>query len=146
MSSSHELDSSSLASALVDLELEAPHSRKLRAPVWKYTRDPTKEENQAYFYYIHCNEETRKPYHTSLSENMKKHIQGVHKILVEMAISKNQAIVNLQLRQYYYQATRTSEQEELNTEILEAHLNISVIIEALITLIIVRNLSYTLVE
>jgi hypothetical protein len=45
MSSSHELDSSSLASALVDLELEAPYSRKLRAPVWKYTRDPTEEEN-----------------------------------------------------------------------------------------------------
>jgi len=45
MSSSHELDSSSLASTLVDLELEAPYSRKLRAPVWKHTRDPTKEEN-----------------------------------------------------------------------------------------------------
>ena len=55
-------------------------------------------------------------------------------------------MVNLQLRQYYHQATRTSEQEELNTEILEAHLNISVIIEALISLIIVQNLSYTLVE
>jgi len=63
-----------------------------------------------------------------------------------MAISKNQAIVNLQLRQYYHQATRTSEQEELNTKILEAHLNISVIIEALISLIIIRNLSYTLIK
>jgi hypothetical protein len=63
-----------------------------------------------------------------------------------MAISKNQAMVNLQLRQYYHQATGTSKQEELDTEILEAHLNISVIIKALITLIIVRNLSYTLVK
>jgi hypothetical protein len=146
MSSLHELDSSSLASALVDLELEAPYSRKLRAPVWKHTRDPTEEENQAHFYCIHCNKETRKPYHTALSENMKKHIQGYHKIPVEMAISKNQAMVNLQLRQYYHQATGTSEQEELDTEILEAHLNISVIIEALITLIIIWNLFYTLVE
>jgi len=74
MSSSHKLDSSSLASALVDLELEAPYSRKLRAPVWKHIRDPTKEENQAHFYYIHYNKETRKPYYTTLSENMKKHI------------------------------------------------------------------------
>ena len=63
-----------------------------------------------------------------------------------MAISKNQAMVNLQLRQYYHQATGTSEQEELDTEILEAYLNISVIIKALITLIIIRNLSYILVK
>jgi hypothetical protein len=146
MSSSHELDSSSLASTLVDLELEASYSRKLRAPVWKHIRNPTKEENQAHFYCIHYNKETRKPYHTSLLENIKKHIQGFYKIPIEMAISKNQAIVNLQLRQYYHQATGTSEQEELNTKILEAHLNISVIIKALITLIIVRNLSYTLIE
>jgi hypothetical protein len=54
--------------------------------------------------------------------------------------------VNLQLRQYYQQATGTSEQEELDTKILEAHLNTLIITEALITLIIVRNLSYTLVE
>jgi hypothetical protein len=146
MSSSHELDSSSLASALVDLEIEPSHSRKLKAPVWKHTRDPTKEENQAHFYCIHCNKETRTPYNTSISENIKKHIQGFHKIPIEMAISKNQAIVNLQLRQYYHQATGTNEQKELDTEILEAHLNISVILEALITLIIVRNLSYALVE
>jgi len=33
MSSSYELDSSSLASALVDLEIEPSHSRKLKAPV-----------------------------------------------------------------------------------------------------------------
>jgi hypothetical protein len=45
MSSLYELDSSSLASALVDLEIEPSRGRKLRAPVWKYTRDPTKEEN-----------------------------------------------------------------------------------------------------
>ena len=45
MSSSYKLDSFSLASILVDLELEAPYSRKLRALVWKYTRDSTKEEN-----------------------------------------------------------------------------------------------------
>ena len=95
MSSSHELDSSSLASALVDLEIEPSHSRKLKALVWKHTRDPTEKENQAHFYYIHCNKETRTPYNTSISENMKKHIQGFHKIPVEIAISKNQAIVNL---------------------------------------------------
>ena len=74
MSSSHKLDSSSLASAFVDLELEAPSSRKLRAPVWKYICNPTEKENQAYFYYIYYNKKTRKLYYTSLSENIKKYI------------------------------------------------------------------------
>jgi hypothetical protein len=98
MSSSYKLDSSSLASALVDLEIEPSHSRKLKAPVWKHIRNPTKEENQAHFYYIYYNKETRTLYNTSISENIKKYIQGFYKIPVEMAISKNQAIVNLQLR------------------------------------------------
>jgi hypothetical protein len=74
MSSLYELDSSSLASTLVDLELEAPYSRKLRAPVWKHICNPTKEENQAYFYYIYYNKETRKLYYTTLLENIKKYI------------------------------------------------------------------------
>jgi hypothetical protein len=74
MSSSYKLDSSSLASTLVDLELEAPYSRKLRAPVWEYICNPTEEENQAHFYYIYYNKETRKLYYTSLLENIKKYI------------------------------------------------------------------------
>ena len=45
MSSSYKLDSSSLDSTLVDLEIEPSYSRKLKAPVWKHTRDPTKKEN-----------------------------------------------------------------------------------------------------
>ncbi|PMD60353.1 uncharacterized protein K444DRAFT_528451, partial [Hyaloscypha bicolor E] len=43
-------------------------------------------------------------------------------------------------------ATGTSEREELNTEILEAYLNSSIITKALISLIIIRNLSYALIE
>jgi hypothetical protein len=74
MSSLHKLDSSSLASALVDLELEAPSSRKLRAPVWKYIYNSTKKENQAHFYYIYYNKKTRKLYYISLLENIKKYI------------------------------------------------------------------------
>jgi hypothetical protein len=147
MSSSQELDSSFIASASVELEsTTTSQSRKWRALVWKHCRDPTEEENQAYLYCTYCTDSTKSPYGTSVSENMKKHLKGHHKITVEKALSKNQVAVNLQLRQYYQQATGTSEQEELDTEILEAHLNTSIITEALITLIIVRNLSYTLVE
>jgi hypothetical protein len=54
--------------------------------------------------------------------------------------------VNKQLRQLYQQAKANSEKDEFDTEILEACLDTSVITEALITLIVVRNLSFALVE
>jgi hypothetical protein len=77
---------------------------------------------------------------------MKKHLKGRHQIIVEKPLSKNQMAVNWQLRQYYQQADRTSEREEFETEVLEASLDVSVLTEALVTLIVVRNLSYCLVE
>ena len=54
--------------------------------------------------------------------------------------------VNKQMRQLYQQARADSEREEFDTKILEACLNTSVITEALITLIVVQNLSFTLVK
>jgi hypothetical protein len=77
---------------------------------------------------------------------MKKHLKGRHQIIVEKPLSKNQMAVNRQLRQYYQQADRTSEREEFETEVLEASLDVSVLTKALVTLIVIRNLSYCLVE
>ena len=54
--------------------------------------------------------------------------------------------MNKQLRQLYQQAKANSEKDEFDTEILEACLDTSVITKALITLIVVRNLSFALVE
>jgi hypothetical protein len=68
---------------------------------------------------------------------MKKHLKGHYQIIVEKALSKNQVVVNKQLRQYYQQADGTSEREEFDTEILEACLDTSVLVKALITLIVI---------
>jgi hypothetical protein len=54
--------------------------------------------------------------------------------------------VNRQIRQLYHEAQAIGEIEEFNTEVLKACLNITVIIEALISLIVIRNLSYALVK
>jgi hypothetical protein len=54
--------------------------------------------------------------------------------------------VNRQLRQLHRQAEADGETEEFDTEILEASLNTAVLTEALISLIVVRNLSFTIVE
>jgi hypothetical protein len=54
--------------------------------------------------------------------------------------------VKKQLRQLYYQAEATGKAKKFDLEILEASLNIIVLIEALISLIVVRNLLYTIVK
>jgi len=147
MSSLLEPDSSFAASASAESATTTQsHCTKWRSPAWKHYRCPTKEENQAYLYCTHCTDPTKLSYGTAIAENMKKHLKGHHQIIIEKALSKNQVAVNKQLKQYYQQANGTSEREEFDTEVLEASLNTSIITEALVTLIVVQNLSYCLVE
>jgi hypothetical protein len=54
--------------------------------------------------------------------------------------------VNWQFKQFYYQAEVNSNTKEFDFEILEASINTTVLTEALITLIVIQNLSYTIVE
>jgi len=144
MSSLLKLDLSFTASALVaTLSL----GTKWRSNVWAHCRHLTTDENQDLLYCSHCPVgSTPPPYGTSVSQNMKKHLKGCHEITVERALSKNQVAVNKQLRQLYQQAEANDKRDEFNTKILEACLNTSVITKALITLIVVQNLSFTLVE
>jgi len=148
MSSLLEPDSSFIASASAEsITTTQSHSTKWRSPAWKYCRRPIEGENQAYLYCTHCIDPTKGLlYGTAVAENMKKHLKIHHQIIVEKALSKNQVAVNKQLRQYYQQVDGTSEREEFDTEILEACLDTSVLVEALVTLIVVRNLSFCLVE
>jgi hypothetical protein len=148
MSSLLELDASSIVSTSVELVSTAQtHNTKWRSPAWKFCRRPTKEENQAYLYCTYCTNSTiSPPYGTSVAENIKKHLKGRHQIIVKKPLSKNQMAVNRQLRQYYQQADGTSKREEFETKVLEASLDVSVLTEALVTLIVIRNLSYCLVK
>jgi hypothetical protein len=54
--------------------------------------------------------------------------------------------VNHQLRQLWRQAEANGDSKQFDLEVLKAGLNKAVITEALISLIVVRNLSYCLVE
>jgi hypothetical protein len=78
---------------------------------------------------------------------MLKHINKHHpEITIEKALSKNQEAVNRQLRLLHRQAEVNGDAKEFDFEILEASLNTTVLTEALISLIVVRNLSFTMVE
>jgi hypothetical protein len=92
MSFSQELNSSFIAFASVELKsTTTSQSRKWRALVWKHCRDPTKEKNQAYLYCTYYTDLTKSPYSTSVSENIKKHLKGYHKITVKKALLQGQS-------------------------------------------------------
>jgi hypothetical protein len=77
---------------------------------------------------------------------MKKHLLGRHEVVIPKQSSKNQVVVRQQLKQYYYQAEASGDTIELDSEILRSCLNKVVITEALISLIVVQNLSFCLAE
>jgi hypothetical protein len=54
--------------------------------------------------------------------------------------------VNQQIKQLYYEAQASEDTEEFDMEVLKSCLDPVVIAQALITLIVVRNLSYRMVE
>ena len=126
--------------------------RKWRSPVWQYCRRPTLDKDQTHLYCTHClfdptHEDYKdRPFHGNHAENMKKHLKRHYGITIEKALSKTQIEVNHQLQQLYCQAEATGGADELDSEILRAQLNKTIVIEALISLIVVRNLSFCLVE
>jgi hypothetical protein len=157
MSSSIEPDSSFVRSATGEsatgesAATTQTHDKKWKSPVWQYCCCPTADKDQDYLYYAYCPpyptpEDYIEPYYAKHLENMKKHLFRHYCITIEKALSKNQVEVNQQLKQLYHQAKGTSATSELDTKILKAQLNKLVITEALISLIVVQNLSFCLVE
>jgi len=78
---------------------------------------------------------------------MTKHINRKHPLIViKKLVSKNQVIMNQQLRQLYHQAKANKDIKEFDLDILKASLDQKVLTKALITLIVVRNLLFAMVE
>ena len=78
---------------------------------------------------------------------MTKHINRKHPLIViKKPVSKNQVIMNQQLRQLYHQAKANKDTKEFDLDILKASLDQKVLTKALITLIVVRNLLFAMVE
>jgi hypothetical protein len=123
---------------------------KKSSPVWAHTRMPLEDEDPDLLYCSYCEQGpavARAPYGSDSSSAMTKHINRYHPlIIIEKATNKKQDVVNEQLGQLYHQAKTNGDTKEFNLEVLKASLNEPVLLEALITLIVVRNLSYTMVE
>jgi len=77
---------------------------------------------------------------------MKRHLFSAYAIIVEKAVGKIQAAVVQQLRQLHLQAHAAGQTKEFDSQVLQSQLSQAVIDEALISLIIVQNLPFVIVE
>ena len=129
---------------------QARKKGKKSSPVWAHTRMPLEDEDPDLLYCSYYEQgptAARAPYGSESSSAMTKHINRYHPLIsIEKAMNKKQEVVNQQLRQLYRQAKTNGDTEEFNLEVLKASLDEPVLLEALITLIVVRNLSFTMVE
>ena len=128
MSSFLELESSfAQSTATESIETFQSHDKKKwRALVWKFCRPPILGENQEHLYCPYC---PPKPcpndykglYNTKSSANMATHLKRHYNIIIEKPLSKNQEVINQQLKQYYHEAEVFGDTIELDTEILKKH-------------------------
>jgi hypothetical protein len=121
---------------------------KTQAPsaVWAHCRAAIDGEDSdpKLKYCTHCT--TSPVYSTNISTNMQKHLKGQHKIDVEVSVSRIQSTTLQQLEHLYSQVQSSGQTEDIDSQVFKNHLNQTVINEALISLIVVRNLPLRMVE
>jgi hypothetical protein len=115
---------------------------------WAHTRLPHEGEakfhkNAPIKYCIHCTESS---YGTSVTTNMRNHLQKNHQISVESIPSGIQQATIDQLEQLYRKAESLGQTQQVDTRVFQKTLNQDIIDEALVSLIVVRNLPFHLVE
>jgi len=77
---------------------------------------------------------------------MRKHLKSKHRIDIEVALSRIQATALQQLQQLYLRVEGSGQTNEIDRQVFQKHLDKAIINEALVSLIVVRNLSFSAVE
>jgi hypothetical protein len=144
-----ESDTSSFLTPSTDLSLPTRTRGITASQTWAHTRKgrTANGEDSSKNYCIHC--ENKVPpavFATKVTTNMRNHLKAVHKIMVEATQSQLQRTVAEQLEQLYAQAERTDSTSEVDKQVFRKRLNNTTIDEALVSLIVVRNLPFRLVE
>jgi hypothetical protein len=139
-----EADSSILASSINQNTTTKSKRGRSAHTTWIHTRTARNEEDSELKFCIHCTESSS--YDTSVTTNMRKHLESKHEIIVDRISDSVQTETIQQLQQLYTRAQSSDQTEEIDTQVYRKHLNQDVINEALIILIVVRNLSFRVVE
>ena len=77
---------------------------------------------------------------------MTTHLKRHYKIIVNKTKNKTNTTISKQLKQYYYQAKVNSNIIKFDFKVLKKYLFQVIITEALVTLIIIRNLSFYIIK
>jgi len=121
-------------------------SRKNTSSIHQYCRTPSKDEperdnqNRKLYYCSLCT------YSASSTTNIRYHLHSKHQIESDKAIPRTKATAASQLQDLWKQASADNQSNELNSLILKSILNKQVLDQALINLIVVRNLPFRIVE
>ena len=128
-------------------------SSRTRGPTanstWVHARPARKGEDELsgrsrLWYCIHCPQDS--PYRTSVTTNFRNHLKSKHEIEAGKDSSSLQSEINAKFQQLYKQASAGGRTDEIDMAVLGKALNQEIIDEALVSLIVVRNLPYQLVE
>jgi hypothetical protein len=140
----------SLPSPSVDINSTTSSSKKGRAPArttWVHTRPPQEGEDgygtSKIKYCIYCKDIS---YSTLVTTNMRNHLRTKHDIEVKITPGTAQQAILDQLQKLYSKAESLGQTKDIDNQVLQKFVRQEVINEALVTLIIVRNLSFRLVE
>lgn len=140
-----EADSSSYVASTTQ---ESTRTRGPTSAVWAYSRTALDGEDPAYKYCIPCTEENIIPIFKvkGVPTNLRSHLKSKHSIFVDVAVGHVQATALQQLRELYTRAESSGQTEEIDAHIFSRQLDPDVVNEALISLIVVRNLPFRVAE
>jgi hypothetical protein len=113
--------------------------------LYVHTRPGQVEDGEDPKDFIYCTGEGEEVYFSSVTTNLKRHLKK-HNIHIESNPSSIQQAISDQLQQLYLQAESCGETSALENQIFRKYLNQDTINEALVSLIVVRNLSFRTVE
>jgi hypothetical protein len=143
-----EADSSLLAPSTTQDSVDSGSKKSKRGrsahTTWAHTRTARDGEDSRLKFCIHCT--VPPPYSTSVSTNMRGHLESKHGIIIDRTPGPIQVETVRQLQQLYTRAQSSGQTEEIDTQVYRKHLDQDVINEALITLIVVRSLPFRVVE
>jgi hypothetical protein len=130
-----EADSSSYIASTTQ---ESTRTRGPTSAVWVYSRTALDGQDPAYKYCIPCTTENAIPIFETkrIPSNLRAHLKAKHSILVDITVGQ----------ELYSRAESSGQTEEIDTHIFSRQLDPDVVNEALISLIIVRNLPFRVVE
>ena len=117
---------------------------QVSSAIWDYCYAAQNDENSKFKYCIYYM--TLKIYFTNISFNMWKHLWTWHNVDVDIAVSQVQATTFQQLKQLYLQVKSFSQIKVIDAQVFQKQLDQNIINEALISLIVVQNLLFQIIE